>query len=205
MNPASTGRLVLDAQRVGEVRPDVAEGVVMRVLRRHGDDAGRRRRHEGVDEGARMERERLLERPDLGRVGAGVDVANRADGHGRLVVAHRSPAGQSLASGLRELRVVRQLAADGALPAAPKSRHAALHIKKKSLAHLLAVARDVDASGALQLDHPARGRLALGRQLSSSTVSPLARRRRGRRGSRVAADCRMGGHNALGRGHGAAY
>ena len=154
-----------------------------------------------------VERERLLERPDLGRVGAGIDVANRADGHAEARSCSTARAArQSLAPGLRELRVVRQLAADGALPAAPESGHAALHIKEERLAHLLAVARDVDAGGALQLDRPARRRLAFGRQLC--LIYDLAVGASGvevdeARGSRQAAG--MGGQNAFGRGHGAAY
>jgi hypothetical protein len=106
---------------------------------------------------------------------------------------------------LRELWVVRQLAGHRALPAAAEPGHAPLHIEKEGLAHLLAVAGDVDAGGALQLHDLARRRLALGRQ--QRLVDGLAVGAAGVEvdkpsGSRQAAG--MGGENALGRGHGAA-
>src|SRR5207247_9987034 len=105
---------------------------------------------------------RLLEYADLGGVGAPVQIPDRPDRRRRLEVADRLPAGQGLAPGLRKLGIVRQLAGHRALPASAEPGHAPLHIEKEGLAHLLAVAGDVDARRALPLDHLRRRRLALG-------------------------------------------
>ncbi len=134
--------------------------VVKFVLHRGGDDAGRRRRHERLDEGAGLPVERGAEIATFRLDRTRIEIPHLADRLRRLVVADRLLRRQHLLHLRLQQRVALDIAPRPALPAVAKPAHPPPHVKEKRLALLLAVIADIDPGGDLLVDDPRQRRLA---------------------------------------------
>ena len=141
-------RAVFLADLAGERHHVGLVRVVVRVHQRGRDDAGRRRGHELLGEGAAG---MLLEARDLvaDRAHVGVfHVGDRLRGIGDLGAMHEAPAERRHQVGMLD-----EVLADAALRLAAIAAHARRHVGLERDALLLAVIADVDAGVLLPLDH----------------------------------------------------
>ena len=95
-------RLVFDPQRLAERLQIFQVGVVVLVLDRRGDDAGRGRVHEGLDESVRMLlRGHRAKSRHSASIAAGIDVAHLADRHRQAFVRRHARLGSTVCSSQR--------------------------------------------------------------------------------------------------------
>src|SRR5438045_5997342 len=153
-------RLVFDAERLAERRKIRLVGVVIFVLHRGGDDAGRGRGQERLDKRVWLPVEHGAEIGDLRFELAVIDIAHFADRLWWVHVRHRFARSQLLRHLLLQERVPLDIAAGPALPAAAEAAHAVADIEEEGLALLLAIVADVDAGLDLLVDDLAQGLLA---------------------------------------------
>ena len=153
-------RLVLDLERVGERCEIGLLAVVVGILHRRRDDAGRGRGHEGLEKTAFRLIERGAEIGTLGADRARIEIAHLAHRHRRLEVADRGTPFLLLLHPSHELGVAHDIAPRVPLPASAEAAHPALQVKKKPLALLLAIVADVDPRGDLLRHHPRQRRAA---------------------------------------------
>src|SRR6266446_3437753 len=134
--------------------------VVIFVFHCGGNDPGRRRCHERLDEAAWLRFEGSAKIGNLGIQFCVVDVTHFADRLGWLVIAHSLARGEHLRHLLLEKRITFDIAARPALPAVAETAHPMPDVEKKRLALLLAVVADIDTGFDLLVDDPAQCRLA---------------------------------------------
>ena len=159
--PVADDRLVLDPQRIGERCEISLLAVVVLVLHRRGDDAGRWCGQERLDEAACGLLQRAPKILALGAHRRRVEVTHLGGRLGRQKIADRGAARLLLLQHLLEDRIAGDVAALPALPAAAKAAHAALDVEEEALALLLAIVADVDAGFDL-LRHDLTQRIAAG-------------------------------------------
>ncbi len=131
-------------------------GLVMLVLHRAGDDAGRGCGQERLGE----MRPGLIEcRAEIGAFGldpAAAEIAHRVDRLGRPHIADRLAGGELFFHDPFEDRIAQRVGAGAALPRPAKPAHAVADVQEKTLALLFAVVADVDARRGLLADNPAQ-------------------------------------------------
>src|ERR1051325_865048 len=153
-------RLVFNAVRLAERLQIRLLTVVEFVLHRGGDDAGRGRGQERLDEGVWLGLEDGTEIGDLRFELAVIDIAHFADRLRRVHVRDRRARRQRFGHLFFEERVTLDIAARPALPAAAEPAHAVADIEEEGLALLLAIVADIDAGLSLLVDDLPRRLLA---------------------------------------------
>src|ERR1051325_2507399 len=183
-------RLVFNAERLAERLEIRLFTVVEFVLHRGGDDAGRGRGQERIDEGVWLGLKDGTEIGDFRFELAVVDIAHFADRFRRVHVRHRLARRQRFGHLFFEERVALDIAARPALPAAAEPAHAVADIEEEGLALRLAFVPDFYASLGLFVDDLSQPLLAepveLGR-IDLTAARPLDIEPRQLRGPRTAA------------------
>src|SRR5205823_8145697 len=153
-------RLVFNAERLPERREIRLVGVVIFVLHRSSDDAGRGRGQKRLDKGVWLPVEHGSEIGDLRFELAVIDIAHFADRLWWVHIRHRFARSQLLRHLLLQERIALDIAAGPALPAAAEPAHAVADIEEEGLALLLAIVADIDAGRGLLVDDLAKRLLA---------------------------------------------
>ena len=157
--PGLDDRLVLLAQCHAEGVKIGRFGVVMLVLHRPGDDAGRGCRQERLGELRAGIVERRAEIGALGFDSTAAEIAHGANRLGRPHVADRLAAGKLRLHDRLEDRVAQRVGAGAPLPRPAKPAHPVADVQKEALALLLAIVGDVDPGLGLPAHDRAQRRL----------------------------------------------
>src|SRR5689334_14230508 len=153
-------RLVFDLDGGSDGGEICLFAIVIFVLHRSGNDPGRRRGHERLDEAVWLRFECSAKIGNL-RIQFGVvDVTHLPNRLRWLVIAHSLACGEHLRHLFLEKRITFDIAARPALPAVAETAHPVADVEKKRLALLLAVVADIDTGFDLLVDDPAQCRLA---------------------------------------------
>src|SRR6266513_518308 len=178
-------RLVFNAERLPKRREIRLVGVVIFVLHRSSDDAGRGRGQKRLDKGVWLPVEHGSEIGDLRFELAVIDIAHFADRLWWVHIRHSFARSQLLRHLLLQERIALDIAAGPALPAAAEPAHAVADIEEEGLALMLAIVADIDAGFDLLVDDPAQRLLAepveLGRiDLAAARAPDIETRQLGR-------------------------
>src|SRR5690348_17111829 len=157
---APDDRLVFDLDGGSDGSEICLFTVVIFVFHCGGNDPGRRRGHERLDEALWLRFEGSAKIGDLGIQFRVVDVTHFANRLGWLVIAYSLAGSEHLRHLLLQERIAFDIAARPALPAVAETAHPMPDVEKKRLALLLAVVADIDTGFDLLVDDPAQCRLA---------------------------------------------
>ena len=147
---------VVVGERLAQGVHVIFQCVVVGVLHRRGDDAGRRGGHERVDERIAGRGQRRLQPPALQGGLAAAAVDDRRHGARRGQQAHPA-GGKPAVQAVEKSRIARHVGHQRPLRTAPETAHPMLDEGEEALARRLAVVADVDAGGRLPRDHVGDG------------------------------------------------